>query len=184
MQFLKHPATVGNLLPYSKHVCLAIEKTLSPNRLKIVSEFGPGMGTITPYILRRLPSDSFFFAVEILPDLCKEFKKNHPNINIFNRSIEDIKNILEDLKVPRINTIVSTIPWANFPKAVRTRWLSMIYDVLAPEGQLITVAHLHTAIMPSGISFKHQLQNQYQKVEISPYIWKHILPTRIYRCTK
>ena len=62
--FIKHPVMVGSIIPSSKAV---IDKMLAPvdwANCKLFVEYGPGVGTFTEHVLRRMAPDATLIAID------------------------------------------------------------------------------------------------------------------------
>src|SRR5262245_20319989 len=66
--FLKRPSMLGSLVPSSRFLVNDLLGQVNWGRARVVVEFGPGVGTITQQILKRMRSDAVLIAIELNPD--------------------------------------------------------------------------------------------------------------------
>lgn len=182
--FFKNPLSTGAITPSSKTLGRKMGELLDENNLRVVAEFGPGTGAITDFITQRLKPTSRFFAIERNPDFYKIFKSKFPNITIFNDSIEHIEIILQKQSLDKVDTIVSSLPWASFPNQLQEHFLNLIYKILTPGGTFLTFAYIHGTFLLSGINLRKLLSKTFSSVEVSPIIWRNLPPAIIYKCKK
>src|SRR5437870_6324150 len=66
--FLKHPNMVGWMLPSSPFVVDKVLNQIDWPNAKVIVEYGPGVGTFTHEVLRRMRPDATLIALEINSD--------------------------------------------------------------------------------------------------------------------
>ncbi|OGQ37311.1 MAG: hypothetical protein A3F16_04480 [Deltaproteobacteria bacterium RIFCSPHIGHO2_12_FULL_43_9] len=182
--FFRNPLSTGAITPSSRTLGRKMGELIEPERVKIVAEFGPGTGAITPFILKRLKPDSRFFAVERNKEFYEIFRSKYKNLTIFHDSIEQLSPILKKLNIDKIETIVSSLPWASFSDQLQEHFLRLIHKILIPGGTFLTFAYIHGTILPSGRNLRSLLDKTFSSVEVSPIIWRNIPPAIIYKCKK
>jgi len=62
--FLKHPNMLGWFLPSSRFLVERVLRQVDWVRARIIVEYGPGVGTFTWEILRRMRPDAILIALE------------------------------------------------------------------------------------------------------------------------
>src|SRR4026209_2837609 len=62
--FFKHPKMLGSLIPSSRFLIQGVLKQIDWERAGVVVEYGPGVGTFTTEILRRMRPDATLAAFE------------------------------------------------------------------------------------------------------------------------
>ena len=68
--FLRHPNMLGSIIPSSRFL---VEQVLGPvdwGRARVIVEYGPGVGTFTCEILRRMRSDAQLVAMRRIVTSC------------------------------------------------------------------------------------------------------------------
>jgi phosphatidylethanolamine/phosphatidyl-N-methylethanolamine N-methyltransferase len=94
-EFIKHPTTVGAILPSSsslaKEIVGEIPKDLKAEK-RLILEVGPGTGIFTDKIIQRMNPSDELHLVEFDAEFCKQLKAKYqhvPNVKIFECSILD-----------------------------------------------------------------------------------------------
>ena len=63
--FFKYPAMLGSVVPSSRFLVKDIITQIDWNRARVLVEFGPGVGTITREILKRMRHDAVLVVIEL-----------------------------------------------------------------------------------------------------------------------
>jgi len=58
--FLKHPRMLGSVIPSSRFLVNRLLRQVDWSRARTIVEYGPGVGTITSHLLRRLDPARLF----------------------------------------------------------------------------------------------------------------------------
>src|SRR3954447_345394 len=66
--FMKYPNLVGWMLPSSSFVVRQVLKQIDWKNARVIVEYGPGIGTFTKEILRRMHPEATLIALEVNPD--------------------------------------------------------------------------------------------------------------------
>ena len=61
--FIKHPRMLGSLIPSSRFLVNHVLAEVDWNRARVFLEYGPGVGTFTAEILRRMRPDAVLIVV-------------------------------------------------------------------------------------------------------------------------
>src|SRR5262245_61413215 len=93
--FVKNPARVGWLLPSSRFVVNDVLKQIDWPRARVIVEYGPGTGTFTTRMLKRMRADAKLIAVEINPEFCRFLSKSvtDPRFHLVRESASEIDSI-------------------------------------------------------------------------------------------
>src|SRR6266852_6896686 len=65
LNFFKSPAMLGSLIPSSRFLVNDVLNQVNWERARVIVEYGPGVGTITQEILKRMRSDGVLVAIEL-----------------------------------------------------------------------------------------------------------------------
>ena len=119
--FIKHPVMVGSIIPSSKAV---IDKMLGPvdwANCKLFVEYGPGVGTFTEHVLRRMAPDATLIAIDTNEDfiryLAGKFRDNR--LLAVNGSAADVGQIIADCGFEHADYILSGLPFSTLPRRRR-----------------------------------------------------------------
>ena len=184
LQFLKHPAQTGAVVPSSSHLSRAMVEWLDLGSAQAVLEYGPGTGSFTPYILERLRKDCRFVAIERNPALAEAFRARLPRVKLVQDSVENARLICDAAGIGLADCIVCGLPWAAFPEDLQKRLLDSMMTVLRPGGQFVTFAYLHGLPLPAARRFANRLPEYFGEVKKSPTVWRNVPPALVYRCRR
>jgi phospholipid N-methyltransferase len=174
----------GAIVPSSEALGKAIVGNLDLSNAKAVVEYGPGTGAFTTCILRALDHDAKFIAIEINPRLAEMFRKQHPDIQIFQDSVANARGICDSAGIDQVDCIVSGLPWASFQESMQVEFLDEMMRVLKPGGQFVTFAYVHGLVLPPGRRFSKILPRYFRSIKKSPVVWKNVPPAFVYTCTR
>jgi len=174
----------GAIVPSSDALGKAIVRNLDLSHAKAVVEYGPGTGAFTTYIRRSLDPDARLIAIEINPRLAEMFRKQHPDIQIFQDSVANARQICISAGIDQVDCIVSGLPWASFPESMQVEFLDEMMRVLRPGGQFVTFAYVHGLMLPPGRRFSKILPKYFSSISKSPVVWNNFPPAFVYSCTR
>ena len=66
--YLKHPRMLGAMIPSSRFVVDEVLGKVDWDRAKVIVEYGPGVGTFTTEILKRMRPDAALIVFELNKD--------------------------------------------------------------------------------------------------------------------
>ncbi len=143
----------------------------------MIVEYGPGVGTITQEILKRMRSDAVLVAIE-LNDEFVTFLRNEiddPRLHAVHASAGDVRNVLLSIVgQPRADYIVSGILYSTIPDTVKWEILKESRKLLQPEGALLVYQFTETILPYLKASFS-SVKQTFQLL--------NIMPARIFYCT-
>jgi phospholipid N-methyltransferase len=145
-------------------------------RARVVVEYGPGVGTITQEILKRIRPDATLVAIELNPEFV-EFLQNEifdPRLRLVYGSAADVGSILKQLNLPHADYIISGIPYTLLPDSIRHLVIRESHRVLHPEGAFVVYQFTSTVLPYLRPTFTNVQQD---------FKLLNILPARIYYCT-
>ena len=137
--FLKHPVMVGSIIPSSKAV---IDKMLAPvdwGQCKLFVEYGPGVGTFTEHVLRRMAPDARLIAIDTNDDFIRylgaKFRDNR--LLPVNGSAADVRQIIADCGFEHADYVLSGLPFSTLPAGVGPAIAEATYEALRPGGAFL-----------------------------------------------
>lgn len=118
-EFLKHPTQVGALAESSGFLARKMAQHIGD--ATNVVEFGPGTGSVTKEILRRLPEHGRLTCLEINPKFCEHLKKiNDRRLKVVN---DDVRNYSRHIE--NFDCILSSLPLGIFEKSQRNKIIAL-----------------------------------------------------------
>lgn len=148
-QFLRDWKTVGAVAPTSPFARRALIAAVDFSRARVVVELGPGTGSITRGILRRLSPDAKLIAVEISEDFCQALRRRFtdPRVVIEQDSATNLPAILQRNGFVHADAIICSIPFANLDEGLRNEILEAARKGLGPGG-VMTALQYTPLVMP------------------------------------
>ena len=136
--FLRHPHMLGSVIPSSRFLVNAVLERIDWSRARVIVEYGPGVGTFTTEILRRMRRDSRLVAIETNLEFVR-YLATIPDsrLRAEHGSAEDVSRILGHLGLPRADYIVSGIPLGSMPKSLQTAISVASRDMLEEDGKFL-----------------------------------------------
>jgi phospholipid N-methyltransferase len=176
LNFFKSPAMLGSLIPSSRFLVNDVLNRVDWDRARVIVEYGPGVGTITQEILKRMRPDAVLLAIELNQEFVDFLHEEivDPRLHAVHGSASDVRKVLEKLGLPSADYIISGIPYSTMPHAVRREVMQESRKVLHPEGALLVYQFTNAVLPYLNSSFGSVRQN---------FQFFNILPARIFYCT-
>jgi phosphatidylethanolamine/phosphatidyl-N-methylethanolamine N-methyltransferase len=178
-EFVTNPQNVGAITPSSEELAVALAGSIDWDRVRVVAEYGPGLGSITRAILERLDGQDFF-AIELNEAYADALSEQFPDLQVYRDSAANIEQIAATHGSTPIDAVVSSLPWANFSEDLQDELLDATMNVLAPDGQFATFSYVHGLMLKSGLRFREKLESRFHMVERSDVVWRSVPPAVVY----
>lgn len=176
LNFFKSPAMLGSLIPSSRFLVNDVLNQVDWEKARVIVEYGPGVGTMTQEILKRMRQDAVLLALELNEEFVTFLQEEivDPRFHAVHASASDVRKVLERLGLPCADYIISGIPYSTMPDAVRREVMQESRQVLHPEGALLVYQFTNTVLPYLESSFGSVRQG---------FQFLNILPARIFYCT-
>ena len=173
--FLKHPRMLGSLIPSSRFLVDRVLGQVDWARARTIVEYGPGVGTLTGEILRRLHPDATLVAIEMNRDFVGYLRRTVADrrLEVVEGSAAEADAALAARGLGRADYVISGIPYSTMPPEVRDRILRTTHDVLHPEGAFL-VYQFTRAVLP-------YLRDTFALVD-QRFEPRNIMPARLFFC--
>lgn len=137
--FLRYPYMLGSIIPSSRFLVNAVLDCIDWPRARVIVEYGPGVGTFTAEILRRMRGDARLIVIETNLDFVKVLLSSFPDsrLRVEHDSAENVQRILKRHALPRSDYIVSGIPLGSMPASLQSTIALESRDALDGEGQFL-----------------------------------------------
>ena len=137
--FIKHPVMVGSIIPSSK---ATIDKMLAPvdwANCKLFVEYGPGVGTFTEHVLRRMAPDATLVAIDTNADFTRFLRGKFTDSRLFpvTGSAADVRQIIAECGFEQADYVLSGLPFSTLPAGVGPAIAEATADVLRPGGAFL-----------------------------------------------
>lgn len=173
--FFKHPRMLGSLIPSSPFLINELLAEVNWDRARVVVEYGPGVGTITMEMLKRMRPDARMVVIEMNADFVRFLREtDDPRLHVVHGSAADVLQVLHSLGLERADYVVSGIPFSTMPAEVRDAIMSATHEALRPDGQFLVYQFSRHA--------GPYLRRVFQRVR-QGYQPLNILPAHLWFCT-
>ncbi|MGX6592114.1 class I SAM-dependent methyltransferase [Cetobacterium ceti] len=117
-EFIKHFKETGAILPSSRFLARKMIDEITFDKKNVIVELGPGTGVFTKEILKRKGKTDILIVIELnelfFNNLKKELPSDDKNIILINGSASNLSDILNKLKIKKVDYIISGLPFLNF----------------------------------------------------------------------
>jgi phospholipid N-methyltransferase len=175
--FVRHPLTVGTFAPSSPFLVRRLMRDIEWAKVRTVVEYGPGVGTITTALLRRMHPDARLVVIETNGEFC-DFMRAHiadPRLVVVHGSAETVERALADHGLGNADLVVSGIPFSTMPHEVRERVLDATVAALAGDGRFLVYQYTRSVLS--------HLQGRFRIVSQDTE-WRNAWPMRLFLCEK
>lgn len=173
--FIKHPKMLGSLIPSSRFLVNKVLGEVDWARARVVLEYGPGVGTFTTEILRRMRPDARLVVLETNADFVRFLRRKvrDDRLHVVHGSAAEADAVLAGLELSQADYVISGIPYTTMPGDVRDMILRKTHDVLHPSGAFL-VYQFTRAVLP-------YLQQVFGMVhqDFEPL---NVMPARLFYC--
>ena len=133
------PKEVAYFFPSSKALIQAIARKAELKEAKHIIELGPGTGGTSKGILAEMADDAELCAVEINKGFAEHLSKSidDPRFKVCHDGAQNLTKILENLKWPHADVIVSGIPFSTLPPDIAQEIIQSIFQNIKPGGLFV-----------------------------------------------
>ena len=130
---------LGSVIPSSPFLVRQLMNAVDWQQAKVIVEFGPGVGTITREILKRMRTDATLVVVETNQAFVQHLEQAIPDrrLQVVHGSATEICGILEKHNLPAADYIISSIPYSLMTDAVRREILDESRRALQSGGTML-----------------------------------------------
>ncbi len=150
----------------------------------VVVELGPGTGSFTAEIQRRLGGRGRHLAVEINPKLAAHLSDRHPGVEVVVDDACGLPGLLGDRGVAKADVIISGLPWAAFSPSCRTACSRPSSGSLAPGGAFTMFAYVHAMLLPPALRIRRSLFGSFEEVVMGRTVWPNLPPAFVYHARR
>ncbi|HYZ08651.1 MAG TPA: methyltransferase domain-containing protein [Pseudonocardiaceae bacterium] len=184
-EFVRAPLLTASVVPSSRVLADHIAAPVPLQGDPVVVELGPGTGTITSAIQRRLGGRGRHLAVELNPRLAAVVQQRCPEVEVICADVAELPGILAEHRLTA-DVIVSALPWAALRTTHPRSLPSVLADVLTEDGVLCQLGYAATRWAPPARRQLVNLRLAFEQVQVSPPIWRNLPPALTYlaRCPR
>ncbi len=137
--FLRHPYMLGSVIPSSRFLVNQVLQPVVWERARVIVEYGPGVGTFTSEILRRMRGDARLVAIETNEDFVQFLRESlpDPRLHVVHDSATEVRTVLQRLGLPAAQYVISGIPLGSMPEPLRAEIAEKTRAALEPGGSFL-----------------------------------------------
>ena len=137
--FVRHPNMLGSIIPSSRHLVDLVLTAIDWGSARVIVEYGPGIGTFTAQILRRMRPDAHLVVFETNGDFVRFLKRTlpDPRLHVVHDSAAEVQPVLRRLGLPAPRYVISGIPLGSMPEPVRSDIAQKTRAALEPGGAFL-----------------------------------------------
>ena len=139
LNFFRHPMMLGSIIPSSRFLVNEVLRPIDWQRARVIVEYGPGVGTLTEEILRRMRPDAQLVAIETNKAFVRFLRTALPDsrLHVVHDSAAEVQAVLRRLGLPAASYIVSGIPLGSMPEPLRADIVGKSRAALEPGGAFL-----------------------------------------------
>jgi len=174
--FFKYPSMLGSIVPSSRFLVKHLMSEIDWDRARVLVEFGPGVGTITREVLKRMRPDGVLVVIELNEEFVRYLGATirDPRLRIVHGSAAHVRRILAEQGLAPADCIISGLPYSLLPEELRKEIVAESRRALKAEGSLL-VFQFSPTVLP-------YLKSSFSSVKLG-FQLLNILPARIFHCT-
>jgi phospholipid N-methyltransferase len=167
--FIKHPKMLGSLIPSSRFLVNKVLSEVDWARARVFVEYGPGVGTFTTEILRRMRPDAVLIALETNADFVHFLrgKVHDDRLHIVHGSAAGADAALASLNLRHADYVISGIPYTTIPPGVREEILRKTHSLLHPTGAFLVYQFTRT-VLPYLQQVFGRIQQDFEPLNVMP----------------
>lgn len=167
--FLKHPKMLGSVIPSSRFLIDEVLEPIDWERASVIVEYGPGVGTFTGELLRRMRPDATLIVVETNPEFVRFLRDSFSDerLQVVQGSAADVDRILSQWGKDRADYIISGIPFSTMPEELRESILRATHGALHPTGSFL-VYQFSARVLPDLQRIFGHVERGFEPLNILP----------------
>ncbi|HEY5940628.1 MAG TPA: rRNA adenine N-6-methyltransferase family protein [Gemmatimonadales bacterium] len=136
------------MIPSSRFLVNKVLSEVDWSRARVFLEYGPGVGTFTTEILRRMRPDAVLIALETNADFVRFLRSGvrDERLHVVHGSAADADAALARLDLRQADYVISGIPYTTMPAHVRETILQKTHSVLHPTGAFLVYQFTRTVL--------------------------------------
>jgi phospholipid N-methyltransferase len=174
--FFKYPSMLGSVIPSSRFLVKDLMAQVEWDRARVLVEFGPGVGTITREVLKRMRPDAVLLVIELNEEFVQYLKATirDPRLRVIHGSAAHVRRILSEQGLAPADSIISSIPYSLLPETLRQEIVAESRLALKERGSMLVFQYNRT-LLP-------YLKSSFSTVRLNFQLF-NILPALIFHCT-
>ncbi len=160
-RFLREPNSIGAICPSSRYLARRMMQPVKWDPGVRIVEFGPGTGPFTREILRRLPADGNYLAIERDPKFAEFLQREFPTLRLTCDSVTNLPEIARQKGLLPIDHIISGLPFACLPTDTTRQIIDAVCETLRPGGTFTMFQYVHACRMWPSQLFRKDMKRTF-----------------------
>jgi len=175
--FFRNPRMLGSVIPSSRYLIHQLLRDVDWERARVIVELGPGVGTISREILKRMRPDATLLAFEINDDFVRHLQQNFddPRLRVQHRSGAAVNDALRELRLGPADVVIAGIPFSIMSEEDRTSVLRSCHEALTEGGVML--------VYQFSAKVRADLERLFGRVR-RMFEPRNVLPAHVFQCTK
>jgi phospholipid N-methyltransferase len=167
---------LGSIIPSSRFLVNAVLASVQWSSARVFVEYGPGVGTFSEEILRRMRSDATLIVIETNHDFVQFLGEGlaDPRLVVEHDSAENVQTILARRGVPGADYVLAGVPLGSMPKSMQSDIAIASRDALDSRGEFL-VYQFTSRVLPV-------LRETFEKVRRG-FEFRNLPPAQIFVCS-
>ncbi len=174
-QFLKSRREIGSVTPSSRYLTKGIVDKIDFENAQVIVELGPGTGVFTNAILSQMSASCKLVVIELNTEMFQLLKKkiSDPRVILVEASATEMKNILAQNGLEKVDFIISSLPLTVMPEQVANTILSDSKSLLSSKGKYLQFMY--------SLMLKTKLEDYFSHVE-KTFVHFNFPPAFVFEC--
>lgn len=175
--FFRNPKMLGSVIPSSRYLVSGLLQNVDWANARVIVELGPGVGTITREILKKMRPDAVLLAFEVNDEFVRHLGQtiDDPRLRVMHRSGAEVLDALQELHLGKADYAIAGIPFSIMTEEDRTAVLRNCHEALR-EGGVMLVYQFSGRV-------RTDLEKLYGRVH-RVFEPRNILPAQLFHCVK
>jgi phosphatidylethanolamine/phosphatidyl-N-methylethanolamine N-methyltransferase len=175
-KFLRDPKRVASIVPSSRWLAEAMVRNLELEPGDVVLEYGPGTGSMTQVLDRKIGRGVRYLGIERDPGFFDVLTQRFPHLRFHRGSVEHVAQILHLDGLPRPKAIISGLPFVSMRPAVMRSILEATRNVLRKDGVFRTFTYVNAYPMPGARRLRELMAELFGEFTSSRPILRNVPP--------
>lgn len=171
-QWLKSPRQTGAVAASGPFLAKAMAAPASPEKPGTVIEFGPGTGPVTRALLKRGFSPDRLVLIEMNADFRRHLSATFPGVHVVDGDAFRIRDLVEELGIGEVNSVVSSLPLLHWPRQERKQLLLDALSVMPKGNPFIQFTY--------GLKSSIEADDAAYTTEKSHHVWLNLPPAMVW----
>ena len=173
-KFIRSPQQIGSIFPSSEALALQMTKPVDWLLAEAVAELGSGTGVVTKHIRAKKQAHAAMLLFEKDIDMRRKLSYQYPDVFIGDDALQ-LYTTMQQQGLSQLDAVISGLPFAMFPFAIRESILNTVEQSLKPNGVFVTFQYT--------LHMRKRLEERFTMEHIQFVLW-NLPPAFVYVCRK